>query len=255
MKDNQVIKETIDLMERMNKLNNVIVESSLNRLIGWIENNEIALITAYRGKKENIKNPNLTKQDDKNEGDSYSRKENRERNRELSATLLRLGYGVTKISGVYVENFGTPNERLADEESYLVVNKDNDVNFFNNIFKLSEYYNQDCFCYKAKNDDVAYNVGTNNADYPGYGNRERNGRFVIGVKNEFMSRLGNKGFAFTDNDNLNSFNTNHNDRKKERMNKRFENGMNEEFNLFSKYNNLTKQTIGNIADKIIELLK
>ena len=112
MKDNKVIKETIDLMEIMNKLNNVIVENSLNRLIGWIENNEIALITAYRGKKENIKNPNLTKQDDKNEGDSYSRKENRERNRELSATLLRLGYGVTKISGVYVENFGTPNEKL-----------------------------------------------------------------------------------------------------------------------------------------------
>lgn len=226
------VKETIDLMERMDKLNDVIVESSLNRLIGWIKNNEIALITAYRGKNAN-----------------------RERNRELSATLLRLGYGITKISGLHIENFGIPNERLADEESYLVVNQNNDDNFFDNIFKLSEHYNQECFCYKAKGDDVAYNVGTSNADYPSYGKRERNDRFVVGVKNEFMSRLGNKGFVFTDNDNLNSFNTGHIERRKERMDGRFENGMNEEFNHFSKYNNLTKQTIGKIADKVIEQIK
>ena len=225
--------------------------------MSWITNNEIALLTAFRGKKENIVNSDRVKNDGKQVGDIYTHKENRERNRELGAALLRLGYGITKISGVYVENFGQPNSRLSNEETFLVVNKNNDPDFYNNIFKLSEYYNQDCFCYKAKEDNVGYNIGTNGADYPGYDNKDRNGKFVVGVKNEFMSRLRNKGFAFTDNnpETLEPFETSHQDRKAERTAEKMEKSLNEEFDHFGKYSTLSKQSISNIGDNVVKTIK
>lgn len=240
---------------RKKMYSDMLYESSFNRLLSWINNYEIAMITAFRGRKENILHPNLTKNDDKLEGDRYNRRENKERNRELAATLLRLGYGITKISGVYVENFGMANSRLSEEESFLVVNKNDDEDFFDNIFKLSEYYNQDCFCYKAKGDNVGYNVGTNGADYPGYGEESRNGKFVAGVKNEFMSRLKNNGFAFTDEDDLDRFTTSHDERKRERNNRRLENGLNEQFETFNDYGMGAKQSIHNISKEVIKHLK
>ena len=72
-----------------------------------------------------------------------------------------------------------------------------------------------------------------------------------GVINEFISRLKNRGFAFTDNDNLAPFHTSHNDRKKERINKQIGQALNEEINTFDDYNVLSKQTIANIGDPII----
>ena len=237
------------------KKTNYIFESSINRIVHWVNNYEIALITAFRGRKENIVHPDLVKDDGKEEGETYTKYENKQRNRELSATLLRLGYGITKVDGVYVENFGLPNSRLSNEESFLVVNKNNDPDFFDNIFKLSEYYNQDCFCYKAKDDNIGYNIGTNGADYPGYGEEVRNGKFVVGVKNEFMTRLNNKGFAFTDEEDLEVFNTSHSDRKRERISRRLERGLNEQLDTFTNYSIGVKQSIHNISKEVIEYLR
>lgn len=234
----------------------VINESSFNRIINWLENYEIALITAFRGKKENIVNKGNVKDDGKDEGYEYSHKENRERNRELGAALLKLGYGITKVGGVYVENFGKPNSRLSNEESFLVVNKNDDPDFYNSIFKLSEHFNQDCFCYKAKGDDIGYNIGTNGADYPGYNNKVRNGKFVTGVKNEFMTRLKNKGFAFTDKnkDELEPFSTSHKERKQERIDKKIEKSLNEVLDTFSNYGIGAKQSITNISENLLKIL-
>ena len=224
----------------------LLSEKSFRRVVDWITNHEIALVTAFRGKKENIKNPESVKDDGRETGSPYSHKENRVRNRELSASLLSLGYGVTKVGGTYIENFGMPNARHSNEESFLVVNLNNDPKFFDNIFKFSEYFNQDCFCYKAKDEDVAYNIGTNDSDYPGYGNKVRNGKFITGLKNEFMTRVGNKGFSFTDNDGLEPYKTSHADRKAERMEKRLEKALEESFDRFSNYGVMGKQSIKNL---------
>ena len=232
--------------------NVVISESTISRVVNWINNYEIAMITAFRGKKENIQNLDKVKDDNKSIGETYSHKENRERNRELAAVLYRMGYGVTKIKGVYIENFGMPQARLQDEESFLVVNLKDNPNFKKDMFKLSEYYNQDCFCYKAKDNNVAYNIGTNAADYPGYGQESRNGKFVVGVKNEFMSRLGNKGFAFTDNNDMEEFKTSHSERKVERDRKKLRKAIEEEFVTFSNFTIGAKQTIANISESIIK---
>ena len=96
----------------------ILSESSFNRLLSWIKNYEIAFITAFRSIKENILHDDLTKEDSKKIGDVYSKSENRE----LGASLLRMGYGITKISGANIANFGNPNSGIADEESFLVVN-------------------------------------------------------------------------------------------------------------------------------------
>lgn len=224
----------------------IMSERSFNN---WIKNYEVALITAFRSEKENISE--RTKNDNKKVGDTYTNAENRERNRELSASLLRMGYGITKISGVYIENFGMPNSRIADEESFLVVNKNDDQNFYDTIFKLSEYDNQDFFCYKPKGEEVAYNVGTNGCHYPGYGQKDCNGKFVHGVKTEFMNRLKKRGFAYIDNDSSESFYTSYTDSRKERINEKIKQALNAEINIFDDYNVFAKQTIAHIGDAII----
>ena len=98
---------------------------------------------------------------------------------------------------------------------------------------------------------MAYNIGTNGNDYLGYNQKDCNGKFVYGVINEFISRLKNRGFAFTDNDNLAPFHTSHNDREQVRINKKIEQAINEEIKTFDDYNVLSKQTIANIGDPII----
>lgn len=235
--------------------NSVICGSSINRITYWIENHEIALITAFRGKKENIKNTDAVKDDGKPIGYQYTHKENHERNRELGAALLGLGYGITKVGGVDIENFGMDNSSLSNEESILVVNKDDKDGFFDNIFKLSELYNQDCFCYKAKGDDTGYNIGTNASAYPGYGNRVRNDKFTVSVKNMFMTGLGDKGFAFTDAENPDCFSTTHKTKIAEHIAKRTENAIDEMFDCFSNYGVGGKQSIWNIADPIMKILE
>ena len=67
-----------------------------------------------------------------------------------------------------------------------------------------------------------------------------------------MTRLNNKGFAFTDEEDLDIFNTSHRDRKIERRNRRIESGINEELKMFENYSSMTKQTIANLADSVIK---
>lgn len=232
----------------------MIFESSIKRIQKWIFDYEIALITAFRKKRENVKYEAGTKNDGKPDGDNYTHKENRERNRELCAALLRKGYGVTKVKSVYIENYGLANSILSDEESFLVVNIKNDPDFYNVLFKLSEYYNQDCFCHKNKNEMVGWLVGTNAANYPGYGERVRSGKFVTDIENEFMSRLGNKGFAFTVKQGNKGFETSHAKRKAERIQKRLERGIAEEFTFFENESISAKHCISLLGDPVLEKL-
>ena len=80
------------------------------------------------------------------EGKKFTHEENRQKNKLMAAELIQLGYGVTKIKGVYPE--GMTDE--SSEESYLVVNRNNDENFLDNILRISEYYNQDSVYYKER---------------------------------------------------------------------------------------------------------
>lgn len=218
-----------------NKSNNITNESSINRIRQWIYSHDIAILTAFRDtfanatkntlddrpdelKKEDEKN-GITNPSDKTPY-TYTTSEKEDRNRDLHSTLLRLGYGVTKINGNYIEHYKKDNVREVSESSFFVVNLHDDTNFYNNIFKLSEYYNQDSFLYKAKNSDIAYLVGTNNSVDPGYNRKISAGKFHMNIDNQFLSRYGNKSFAFTDDDNPTHDNRtyNFNTRKNARIN-------------------------------------
>lgn len=210
-------------------LYNVLTESTLNRIENYIENQECAIITSWRDKLQNVTKNTFTPKhishekgkrgnkiigDVMNNGDSFSTEEKKFYNRELKAKLLKLGYGVTQVRGSYRES-GNPE---GQEESLFVVNLNNDPDFKKNIFKLSEYYNQDSFMYSPKGTSDGYLIGTNNFDFPGYGNEIRSGSFRKKVQSMFMSRIGNKGFSFTDGEKI--------DRKDPERKQKLDNGDN-----------------------------
>lgn len=75
-------------------------ESSLSRLWKKYQDSDSGTITAFRGE--------------------YSKKENLARNAELKAALLGAGYSVTSVDDVYIENYGSANEKPVKEKSFIV---------------------------------------------------------------------------------------------------------------------------------------
>lgn len=216
MRQRKPFKDYVDVVKKKIDEQRQLTESSINRVLDWMNQYDIACITAYRNEFKNATEKTLDDRpqelkdiDEKRKIENpkdktpykYTTSEKKLRNKDLKATLLGFGYGVTNIHGNYIENYGTIDAVELGESSFFVVNLPDDPNFKENLFKLSEYYNQDCFLYKAKGDKVAYNIGTNNGDYPGYGNVDNIGELHINIDNEFLSRVGNKSFSFTTDEN------------------------------------------------------
>lgn len=239
-------------------------ESALNRVLSWMKQYDIACITAFRDEFKNStprtlddRPQELIDADKKNGIENtmdktpykYFKKEKISRNRELKAMLLSLGYGVTNIRGNYIENYGTIDAVELGENSFFVVNLNNDSNFKKNIFELSEYYNQDCFLFKPKGSDVAYNIGTNYGEYPGYGNEDNLGTLHINIDNEFLSRVGNASFAFTNNESPKQDNREYNfqSRKQDRIN-----NLKEALGLdvYGNYSRGARMSIKSICEKV-----
>jgi len=162
----------------------VINENSLNRVRQHMLENETAFITAYRNDPEDYTKcrPNHSKNDN-----------NKSRNKELKAVLMERGYGVTSVMGSYVEGFGTKAAKEVREHSFFVVNLNDDPNFKEAIFKLSEFYCQDSFLYVPQGGKDALLIGTNDDDFPGYGVESNTGDFLGGREGQFMSRVGKRG--------------------------------------------------------------
>ena len=118
----------------------------------FIVNCEMACLSAFRNSYCNATEHTL---DDRPSPESglyrYTEDDNRRRNRDLRDELLRLGYDVTEIEGTsYTENEGTADATEVRETTLVVININDDDDFYGNIFRLSELYNQDCFLYKEK---------------------------------------------------------------------------------------------------------
>jgi hypothetical protein len=91
--------------------------------------------------------------------------------------------------GNYIENFNTESAVEVGEESFFVVNKNSDEDFFPTLIKLAKYFCQDSVLLKPKGED-AYLYGTNNSEFPGLGNTINLGSFKGGEEAEFHSRVG-----------------------------------------------------------------
>ena len=198
----------------------VLNEKSLNRIEKYVQENEIAIITAWRNRFVNVtdktdtpthiraqKGKRSEKIDTKvpfEDGEEFTTTEKKYYNKKLQAALLSYGYGVTKVRGRWHEDMSNSSD-TDDEESFFVVNlprKDGsiDEHFKERIFELSEKTNQDAFTYSPMGTTKGYAIGTNNSSWPGYGQSVELGDFMKNITAQAMTLVGNKGFSFVNDD-------------------------------------------------------
>jgi hypothetical protein len=158
-------------------------ESNLSRIWQHISNHDCAIITAFRG--------------------SYPKNQNLERNKKLKGSLLEVGCGVTATDGSFIEGYGSPKEREVKENSFFVVNLKSDPNFIGRIIKLGKYFEQDSVLIKEKGNENAYLYGTNDSDFPGLDQKLPVGTFKGGEKSQFMTKIRNRPFIFSEVTDLN----------------------------------------------------
>ena len=94
----------------INEWKKFLTESSISRVYQHILSHDTAFITAFRDN---------TKDTTKCMSNHSKTMDNLERNRQLKAVLLNKGYGVTKVDGTYVEDFGTDAAKEVKEDSFF----------------------------------------------------------------------------------------------------------------------------------------
>lgn len=166
-------------------------ESGLSRVYKHIQEHDCVIITAFRDDAED--ETNCTEK-------AVLGGDNKERNRDLKATLLGLGYGVTKVDGSYVEDFGAETAKEVKEDSLFCVNLKDEPGFIETLAELGEKFCQDSIIVFPKGGKSVYLRGTNSASFPGYGSEQAVGDFAIGQEAEFMTRV--KGRPFTTKESL-----------------------------------------------------
>src|ERR1035437_268484 len=168
----------------LNFTDRILLESSLSRVWSHIEEYDIAIITAFKTSLV------LCTGDNK----QLTMGENKERNHLLKAKLLHMNYGVTSIDGNWIENYGKTDAKESKEDSFFIVNI-NDENFFNNITALGEEFCQDSVILKIKGKDAVLR-GTNKAENPGLGIDKILGSWKGGKTAAMLSRINNRPFVF-----------------------------------------------------------
>ena len=173
----------------LNEWKRFLNESSLSRVHHHILEHDSAIITAYRNDPADMSKctdgavplePGET---------------NILRNRNLKAVLLSMGYGVTKVRGTYIEDFDTPEAVEVGENSLFVVNLSDESDFFEMVAELGETYCQEAVLLIPRQGLDAYLLGTNNAEFPGLGQRIPVGSLQMGGTAEFMTRVQGRPFT------------------------------------------------------------
>jgi hypothetical protein len=172
VEEQAVSKAPISLAEDQN-LSILPVNASLNRAVYWINKTDCANITAWRsGNKRAMNDAN---------------------NRELQGALRAMGYGIIKLQGFYAE----VGQDVSKENSFLVFDRNNDPNFYENLYNLSKQFEQDCFLYKPAEEEVAYLIGTNEEFIRDNGERIEAGRLRIGsLSAKAYSEIGSGRISF-----------------------------------------------------------
>lgn len=167
------------------KLKKFVNESSLSRVWKLTTKHDSGTISAFRYAR------------DCGKGDVYTKKENRDRNAILKSKLLRGGYSVTPIKGVYIENYGSLEEIEMNEESFLIIDIRDMGNLRYDLIELGKMFEQDSVTYSRSNGEY-YLIGTNKCkhSYPGHGIAKKLGKTIYGKKGEFHSKVSGRPFVF-----------------------------------------------------------
>ena len=145
-------------------------ESSLSRLVDYMNQYDCGTITAYRAE--------------------YTHKENQQRNKSLKAKLASLTYGITSVKGSFIENFGSDNSREVGEHVFFVVDIRKKGNLEKTLRILGEQFDQDSILYIPKGGEKSFLIGTKHSAYPGYGVRKELPVRALGKGNyEFLTKV------------------------------------------------------------------
>ena len=182
-----------ELMENWNRY--LLKESGLSRVLQHIEAHDCAILTAFRNDPKDMSKCAKGSVDDNDQKDN-TRALNKRRNRDLKAMLLGFDYGVTAVDGSYIENFEQPDQIEVKEDSFFVVNLNDDPDFVRNVQEMAEKFCQDSVIIIPQGGKAAYLYGTNKSDFPGYGEKVELGDLKMGKEAEFMTRVNKRPFTF-----------------------------------------------------------
>ena len=162
------------------KLKDILNESSLTRLHSKMQDSTTGVITAYRGE--------------------FTKRENQQRNKSLVAKLMAKGYSVTAVRGSYIENYESEDATEVSEHSFFVAPRkpEQSETLEQDLVALGQEFDQDSVL--IINNGKGELVGTSNREnaWPSFGKREPVGGFKGGKAAEFMSRVNDRPFIFSE---------------------------------------------------------
>jgi hypothetical protein len=167
---------------------NFLNESSLSRIWKQTSEHESGTISAFRFAE------------DCGNGNEFSTKENKARSSKLKAKLLKLGYGVTKIDGTYIENYNTPNAKEVKEEPFIVIDIKDSGNLKKDLITLGQKFDQDSVTFSLPSGEY-FLISSNTCPegYPGNGKvgvEVKLGKPLFGKNGEFHSKVNGRPFVF-----------------------------------------------------------
>ncbi len=167
-----------------------LTESGLSRVHKHITEHDCAIFSGFRGDIHDA-SACTDKAITPEEGDT-----NMGRNRDIKATLLKSGYGVTKVDGAWIEDYGMPTAKEEKEKSLFCVNLEDSPTFIQDILDLGERYCQDAVLVIPKGGAGVYLMGTNNSEFPSYGVKIDQGNISFGDEgSEFKTRVKGRPFS------------------------------------------------------------
>lgn len=171
----------------MSKYKEFLNESGLSRVWKQTQEHDFGTITGFRYAP------------DCGKGEPYSKADNMKRNKSLVAKLQALRYGVTKIKGSYIENYGSKNEREVGENSFIIIDIQDKGTLKKDLLKLGEEFDQDSIIFGKAGKGGAL-IGTNKCPdgYPDYHQEAKQGGAIFGKTGEFMSRVKGRPFVFSE---------------------------------------------------------
>lgn len=171
------------------KFQEILNESGLSRVWSHSKKHDVGTITAFRSAR------------DCNKGEAFSKKENMKNNNILKSKLLKLGYGVTAIDGVYIEDYKGKNPKNVKEKSFLVVDLKDNGNLQKDLVKLGSEFEQDSVTFQDQKSGTYYLISSNKCPegYPGNGKigvKIKLGKPLFGKDGEFHSKINGRPFVF-----------------------------------------------------------
>lgn len=171
------------------KLRNYLNESSLSRVRQHMLDHDTGTITAFRYAR------------DCGDGEVYTKKENKQRNKKLLAMLQTKGYSCTKVKGTYIENYGSDNAKEVGENVFFVVDINDTGKLEKDLRSFGEEFEQDSILFIPKGSTKGELVGTNHCEdsYPGYNKKITLKNPVFGTKGEFFTKVNGRPFILKEN--------------------------------------------------------